>query len=107
MRSCKSGVTGSTESFSKVSTSECAKLCRPYPCLTMESRSTSFSTRRTASGECSRWSRNEIDVIFPERVIGIDEQSLGAVLFKHLFMITAPGGFTTLINLCRYEEPQH
>jgi hypothetical protein len=29
----------------------------------------------------------EIDVVFPERVIGIDEQSLGAVLSPHLFMI--------------------
>src|SRR5208282_2748181 len=35
----------------------------------------------------------EIDVIFPERVIGIDEQSLGAVLLPHLLMITGRGGF--------------
>src|SRR5713226_4473263 len=31
----------------------------------------------------------EIDVVFPERVIGIDEQSLGAILSPHVFMITA------------------
>ena len=33
----------------------------------------------------------EIDVIFPQSVIGIDEQSLGAILSPHLFMITALG----------------
>jgi hypothetical protein len=32
----------------------------------------------------------EINVVFPERVIGIDEQSLGAILFPHVFMIAAP-----------------
>src|SRR5260370_12559549 len=31
----------------------------------------------------------EIDVVFPECVIGIDEQSLGAILSPHVFMITA------------------
>src|SRR5208283_3965762 len=38
----------------------------------------------------------EIDVIFPERVIGIDEQSLGAILSPHGFMITAQGAFVAL-----------
>ena len=33
----------------------------------------------------------EINVVFPESVISIDEQSLGAILFPHVFMITAPG----------------
>ena len=41
----------------------------------------------------------EINVIFPERVIGIDEQSLGAIVSPHFFMITARGGFATLIDL--------
>jgi len=33
----------------------------------------------------------EINVVFPQRVIGIDEQSLGAILSPHVFMITAAG----------------
>jgi hypothetical protein len=42
----------------------------------------------------------EIDVVFPERVIGIDEQSLGAIFPTHVFMITASGrnrGFDKLV----------
>jgi hypothetical protein len=45
----------------------------------------------------------EVDVIFPERVIGIDEQSLSAIFPTHLFMITAPGrirGFDKLVFVC-------
>jgi hypothetical protein len=33
----------------------------------------------------------EIDVIFPERVIGIDEQSLSAILCGHVIMIAELG----------------
>jgi hypothetical protein len=33
----------------------------------------------------------EVDVVFPERVIGIDEQNLDAIFPTHAFMITAPG----------------
>ncbi len=42
----------------------------------------------------------EINVIFPERVIGIDKQRLGIILSPHGFMITAPGrihGFDKLV----------
>ena len=44
----------------------------------------------------------EINVVFPERVIGIDEQSLGPVLSPHVFMITAPErirGFDRLVSV--------
>src|SRR5208282_2502486 len=46
----------------------------------------------------------EIDVVFPERIIGIDEQSLGAVLSPHEFMITARPDSRLLIDSCSYEE---
>ena len=45
----------------------------------------------------------EVDVVFPERVIGIDEQSLGAIFPTHEFIITGPGpihGFDRLVSLC-------
>ena len=44
----------------------------------------------------------EINIVFPERVIGIDEQSLGAILSAHVFMITAPSrirGFDRLVSV--------
>jgi hypothetical protein len=46
----------------------------------------------------------EIDVVFPERVIGIDEQSLGSILSSHVFMIMARTGFLALIDLYAYEK---
>src|SRR5271170_781338 len=42
----------------------------------------------------------EINIIFPERVIGIDEQSLGAILSPHISMIMARSGIAVLIDSC-------
>ena len=46
----------------------------------------------------------EIDVVFPQSVIGIDEQCLGAIRSPHLFMITAPSGNRRFDRLVPYEE---
>src|SRR5258708_2562030 len=46
----------------------------------------------------------EIDVVFPERVIGIDEQSLGVILSSHVIMITAPGGLSASINSAKSQQ---
>ena len=41
----------------------------------------------------------EINVVLPERVIGVDEQSLGPIFSPHRFMITARTRIVSLIDL--------
>jgi hypothetical protein len=41
----------------------------------------------------------EINVVFPERVIGIDEQRLSSVLVRHVLIITAPAGLRAFDKL--------
>ena len=74
-------------------TSERVKLGRPYPCASIVSRSTAFSVAHFGSGilvviqvadECGNHAF-KVDVVFPQRVVGVDEKGLTWRKFGHPF----------------------